>query len=130
MTNFDFVATLATASLLATGASASEAPTLVQSTTAIGVLFSIQFVLARTRQRSASVKSMLDNTPRFLFRDGEFLDDALKEARVSRADVIAKMRGSNATRVDAVHAVVFETTGDISILLSDATDPRLVEGVR
>lgn len=62
-----------------------------------------------------------------------FLDDNLRRSNVTRADVFAKLREANAYRYEQVLAVVFETTGDISVLHADDKDARLhpefIEGV-
>lgn len=130
MTAFDFIVTLATGSLLATAASSSSWTSYLQAVTAIVVLLGAQFVLAWTRKRSDAVEHGLENEPLLLMRDGEFIDEAMRLSRVSRSDVIAKLREANALRMSQVRAVVLETTGDISVLHGDGYDEILLRGVR
>jgi uncharacterized membrane protein YcaP (DUF421 family) len=71
----------------------------------------------------------MQNAPVFLMRDGQFCEDALDTTRVAKSDVIAKLREANALDLDKVHAVVLETTGDVSVLHGDRLDERLIENV-
>lgn len=49
---------------------------------------------------------------------------------MTRADLIAKLRGAGVHRLADVDAVVLETTGDVSVLSGgDPIDPAMVEGV-
>ena len=63
-------------------------------------------------------------------RDGVIDERALKDTRVARSDVIAKLREANALERSAVRYVVLESTGDISVLHGDSVDGELVEGLR
>ncbi|MBI1403169.1 MAG: DUF421 domain-containing protein [Porphyrobacter sp.] len=130
MTAFDFVATIASGSLLANAATASEWAQFAQAMVAVAALFLVQVALAALRKASPRARKALGNTPILLMRDGRFLDEALAETRVSRADVLEKLRGQNIHRFDAVRAVVLETTGDITILHGGDPDADLLRGVR
>jgi uncharacterized membrane protein YcaP (DUF421 family) len=130
MTAFDFVATVATGSLLATAATATRWSDFAQVTIAVAALMAVQAALAALRKASAAAREWLGNTPILLMRDGEFLDDAMRSARVARQDVLAKIRGANVGSISAVRAVVLETTGDISVMHGDDVDRVLLQGVR
>jgi len=128
MTAFDFVATVATGSLLANAAGSTEWTGFAQRMAALLALFAVQFALATLRQRSEGFRELIDNRPRLLMRDGVVDPQALRESRVARADVIAKMREANALRPDEVRAVVLEATGDISVLHGETEiDRELLE---
>ncbi len=129
MTAFDFVATLATASLLASSAIAQDLPSFLQPVAAIGMLFLFQFGLSWLRSKSVNFRKLIDNTPHVLVRDGVFDDEALAKFRVTRSDVMAKIRGSSASALGNVKAVVLETTGDISVVIADADNAALLEEV-
>ena len=130
MTNFDFVSTVATGSLLASAATVSEWPAFIQCLVAIMFLFVAQYVLARMRKSTDNVENVLSNKPMLLMRDGVMDEAALKSARVTKSDVIAKLRESNALSLDKVRAVVLESTGDISVLHGDTFDDRLLDNVQ
>ena len=129
MTAFDFVVTLASASLLATAAAATSWTAYVQALVAMTTLLAVQYVLALIRRNSDGFRHAIENQPRLLMRNGRFLDDALRETRVARADIYAKLRQADVQDPGSVAAVILEATGDISIL----TDPivaSLLDDVR
>lgn len=129
MTNFDFVMTVAMGSLLA-GASQSETwPGLLQSLTAMACLFAVQYSVSGLRRKSPLFDEIVQNTPVFLMKDGVILHNALRATRVAEEDLIAKLREANALDISAVHAVVLETTGDISVLHGDNVDQSLFKGI-
>lgn len=129
MTAFDFVATVASGSLLANAAVATDLAGFVQPMVALAALFAVQFVLAWIRQRSDAARRAMDNRPHILMYEGKIDEAALKRTRVARADVIAKMREANAVDMSRVKAVVLEATGDISVIHEDDIDPGLLEGL-
>ena len=129
MTAFDFVVTLAVASLLATAAAASSWAGFVQPMTAIGTLIGAQITLALARRRSDRVRRMLENDPMLLMRDGRFIDAALRRTRVTRHDIISKLRQANVASLDQVRAVVLEATGDIAILHGETPSAALMDTV-
>ena len=130
MTAFDFVITLATGSLLASAGTVSSWPNYLQALVAIVALMGLQVILAIYRRSYGGASSPIENEPLILMRDGVFLDAALKASRVSRDDVLAKLRAANVLRLPDVRAVVLETTGDISVLHGDHLDDELMDGVR
>mgnify|MGYP003649560206 CR=1 FL=1 len=130
MTAFDFVITLATGSLLATAAASSDWPAFLRAVVAIAALMSVQVALAFGRRKSRAVTALVDNDPLLLMRDGEFIDEAMAESRVSPGDVYAKLRGANIQAMSEVRAVVLETTGDISVLHGHGFAPELLQHVR
>ena len=125
----DFAMTVAVGSLFASIAS-SPSPSLLLGLLVLGGLFFGQWLLAFLRTRSGFARKLVDNDP-LLLMDGEVILEAnLAKANVSRGDLIAKLREANVTRFEQVLAVVFETTGDISVLHSeDDLDPSILEGV-
>ena len=129
MTNFDFVMTIALGSLLATAAGADSWQVFGQSLAAQAALFFVQWGTAKLRRSSDTIETVMQNAPVFLMRDGQFCEDALDTTRVSKSDLIAKLREANALDLDKVHAVVLETTGDVSVLHGDRLDERLIENV-
>ncbi|WP_255328519.1 DUF421 domain-containing protein [Paracoccus albicereus] len=129
MTAFDFVITLATGSLLATSAVSTSWPDFLQALVAISALIGLQVGLALYRKSIGGIRSPLENEPVILVRDGVFQDHAMARTRVSRDDVMAKLRGANVLAMQDVRAVVLETTGDISVLSGDRLEAEILRGV-
>lgn len=130
MTSFDFVITVATGSLLATAMVASNWNEYFQAIVAIGALFIVQLLIAKARIKFPGFRQLISNEPILLFMGGEFDEEALRDARVVKEDVWAKLREANALDVSQVQAVVLETTGDISVLHGSDLDELLLTGVR
>lgn len=130
MTGFDFVTTVAVGSLIGTAGTSSSPEALAQSVAPIGALFAIQWGLAASRARSAFAARLLGNDPVLLMGKGRFIEEALAKTRVTRADIYAKMRKAGVTRPHKVRAIVLERAGDISIIVEEPIDARILKGVR
>lgn len=128
ISSFDFAMTVAVGSILASVAVTSSA-SLADGVIAMGTLFLLQAGVAVGRRR-LGLQALVDNRPRVLLAHGRILDEQLAAARLTRADLIAKLRGAGVHRLADVDAVVLETTGDVSVLSGgDPIDPAMVEGV-
>lgn len=130
MSAFDFAMTLAIGSLFASSISGPD-PTVLVALVAFSALFAGQKAVAHCR-RNAGFRRMVDNDPVLLMRNGALIDENMRRCGVTRSDIAAKLREANALSLDRVHAVVFETTGDISVLHGEpdqSPDPMLLEGV-
>lgn len=124
---FDFAMTVATGSVIASVALGSV--TLTVGLTAVAVLFAAQYAVARLR-RNTTVGGLIDNQPLLLVYEGRILDDHLARARLTRTDLLSKLRGANVTEIAAVRVVVLETTGDVSVITGPGPiDPALLDGV-
>ncbi len=130
MTAFDFVATIATGSLIAQAGTRADWSEFFQAMAAIAGVFLIQWLLATARQHSKSLADLMSNSPVLLMENGKFLDEALAQSRVTRSSVIEKLRAANVSDIGKVHAVVLETTGDISVIHGEGFDQSLIAGVR
>lgn len=128
MSSFDFALTVASGSVVATLMTTSN--NFWPGLAALVTLFVARYVISALRVQSGPlVEKMVDNRPIILMYEGRILDDNLRLARVTRADIRAKMREANALMPDQVRAVVMEATGDVSVLHGDRLDPALLEGV-
>lgn len=127
MSSFDFLVTVALGSTVATVAATSTS--IINGALAFGSLLGFQAAIAILRRRSAFA-SVVDNTPRLLMTGTEMHESTMAACRVTRDDLIAKLREANVTRLDQVLAVVIETTGDISVLHGEGPlEPMLLEGL-
>ncbi|GLQ21129.1 DUF421 domain-containing protein [Algimonas porphyrae] len=132
LSGFDFAITVAFGSVLA-GTVMAEDPPVVQGVAALFFLFALQAGIAFARTRWPWARELVNNKPRLVWHEGEFLSEQMKKAQITRSDIVAKMREANALRMDDVLAVVVETTGDISVLHKTGddrdVDPAIMEGV-
>ena len=129
MSAFDFVATVATGSLLASAATSTETAGFVRAIAAMTALFTAQWAIAFARKRWDGVRKMVDNRPRVLMRHGEFDEEALADTRVTHSDVIAKLRSADVDNKAEVDAVVLEATGEFSVMSGDDVTRALLDDV-
>ena len=131
MSSFDFVVTVAGGSIIATTV-VSESPSLAQGAVGYAALFACQRIVSELRWRTKFERAT-DNAPRLLMIGERMIEEEMKRARVTRQDILAKLREANVLHFGQVKAVVFEATGDISVLHGDEheeLDPVMLEGVR
>ncbi len=124
MSASDFAMTVAVGSLFASTIS-SASPTLGVGVVALASLFAGQWLVATSRRKFKWASQLVDNQPLLLMTRTEVIDANLRKANVTRSDLYSKLRESNVLNNDQVVAVVFETTGNISVLHSDDPDPVL-----
>lgn len=131
MTNFDFAATVAFGSIMATTSVSSEV-SLLQGLIALSALFGTQALIAYLRKRG-NFERLADNRPLMLMDGARELSENLDQAQMTRNDLYAKLRLAGITRLEQVDAVVLETTGEVSVLTVDPNgrrlDPRLLASV-
>ncbi|MFW5653448.1 MAG: DUF421 domain-containing protein [Planctomycetota bacterium] len=134
MSAFDFTMTVAIGSLTASSI-ATKNPSLLLAVVAFAGLYLMQTSVAVIRQRSGRLKNLVDNSPLLLMDGSSVLHENLSRARVTESDLRAKLREHNVLHLDQVQAVVFETTGTLSVMKTDDPDTEfdrstLLQGVR
>lgn len=129
---FDFPITVATGSLIASTILSKDV-SILTGVVAAAALYAVQAIISLSRLGSRFLKETVDNTP-ILLMEGERIDGAaLRKARMTREDLIAKLRNAGVTDPSQVRAVVFETTADVSVITGrpgEQVHPMLLEGVR
>jgi len=130
MSSFDFATTVAFGSIIASTV-LSKNPPLASAAFALAVLYALQFSVSRARYLSPRLQRLVDNEPLLLMAGETILKDHLRAARVTEDDLRSKLRMAGVTDRAQVLAVVFETTGDCSVLCKgDRLDPWLLVQVR
>ncbi|WP_371157047.1 DUF421 domain-containing protein [Jannaschia sp. 2305UL9-9] len=128
MSSYDFAVTVSFGSVLA-GTVLNPGTPLWQGMLAMASLFLVQWTIGLARSRIAAVRTLTDNEPLLLMRNGQFLERNMKHARITRSEVMAKLREANALQFGQVKAMVLETTGDISVLHGDDLNETLLDNV-
>jgi len=114
MSSFDFAMTVAIGSIIASTV-LSKSVSLVEGTFGLAMVYILQLSVAVLRKNS-KVEQLIDNNPLMLMDGSKILHDNLKKARVTESDLRSKLREANVIELSQVRAVVFEATGDISVL--------------
>ena len=115
MNAFDLVVTVAIGSTLATIV-LSRSVALAEGLLALALLIGMQFAISWSSTRMPWLRRIVTGEPRLLLRDGTMLDEALRDARVTREEVRAAVRSSGIGALGDVAAVVLETDGSFSVI--------------
>jgi uncharacterized membrane protein YcaP (DUF421 family) len=116
MTPFDFVLLLIIAETTQQALLGDDF-SIVNATTLILTLFSVDIVLSYFKQWSPKIALLLDGTPTVLIADGEIDDHALRRARVSIDDILVAAREQQGlARLEEIKFAVLEADGGISII--------------
>lgn len=111
---FDLIVTVALGSTLATVLLSKDVP-LAEGIAAFLLLILLQYAVTWTSVRSRHVQSWVKAEPRLLFREGEYLEEAMRKERVTRDEVLAAIRQQGHAGPDDVGLVVLETDGSLSV---------------
>ncbi|CAN5690430.1 DUF421 domain-containing protein [soil metagenome] len=114
---FDFVVTIALGSTLAT-VLLSKDVRLAEGLTAFALLVGLQFVITWLSVRYPGADNIIKSSPTLLLKRGEFIDDKMRQTRVSESEVLAAVRASGSASLADVEAVVLETDGSFSVVRS------------
>jgi uncharacterized membrane protein YcaP (DUF421 family) len=130
MSGFDFAITIAIGSVIAATMVMREPPFL-QGLVGLTALFVLQFLVSSIRRRVPGATRWVDNQPIVVMAGTEILSENLDRARMSKGDLFTKLRMSGVAHRNDVFAVIFETTGDVSVIKRDApVDRALFSDVR
>lgn len=128
MSTFDFAATVAVGSTVSSILTGSVP--LAAGALGLVVLFALQYVVAQARRRDL-FKGVLDNRPILLMAGAEILEGNMRHARISREELWSNLRKAGIHSRAQVHAVIMETTGDMTVLhAGERLDDELLRGVR
>ncbi|MBR9981291.1 MAG: DUF421 domain-containing protein [Desulfatitalea sp.] len=118
MNAFDLVVTVALGSTLATVLLTKDVA-LADGALAFALLIGLQFAVTWSSVRARWVRQAVTGDPLMLMYRGEFLRAALRQARVTEAEVRAAVRAAGIGSLGQVQAVVLETDGSINVVGAD-----------
>lgn len=130
MSSFDFASTIAIGSILAAVIMNGQ-QSMLKGGVALASIVALQSMYAWMGRKWSGFADVAQNQPILLMRDGEIFHKALDAVNVGEDTLMAKLREANAMSLGEVRAVVFETTGDVSVLHGEAEEfeERLLQGV-
>ncbi len=120
---FDLVVTVALGSTLAT-IFLSKDVSWSEGAAALVVLGLLQLLVAAVSSRVPLVRKVVTATPTLLLHDGQLLDDALRRARITGAEIRQAVRGSGVGDLSVIAAVVLESDGSLSVISSEQAGDR------
>lgn len=114
---FDLVVTVALGSTLS-AILLQESIALAEGAVALGLLIAMQYLVAFTSVRWQTFAKAVRSEPALLIRSGQFCDAAMRRERITRDEAMSAVRASGGQDVDEVQAVVLESDGTLSVVLS------------
>jgi uncharacterized membrane protein YcaP (DUF421 family) len=123
MNAFDLVVTVGLGSTLATVILTKDVA-LVEGLLTFALLALLQLAVALSARRYELISRLVKSNPRILFRDGQFIEQALRDERVVRGEIEAAVRGAGIGDLAAVAAVVLETDGSFSVISRQSAGAR------
>ena len=117
MNAFDLVVTVSLGSTLATIALSADVA-LAQGVLALALLVALQFVITWSSVRWGWIRRTITGEPSLLLLRGQYLQAALRRARVTEEEVRAAVRSQGLPAIEGVAAVVLETDGSFSVIAS------------
>ena len=94
----------------------SKSVALAEGLLAFALLVGLQWAVAKLSVRSPRFSGLVKAEPKLLLHRGRFLDDALRDERVTRDEVLAALRAAGAADAAGVAAVVLETDGSLNVI--------------
>jgi len=115
LNNFDWIINITVGSLAASGI-LLENVSNATAFAAIATIAVLQYGLTFITARSDSATKVIKARPTLLVHKGNFLEEAMLAARISRGEVEAALRAQGLTDVRDANWVILETNGKITVL--------------
>ena len=128
MNAFDLVITVAFGSALS-AALLSRDVALLDVILGFSVLVLLQFVITWLSVRFPRIDRLVKSEPRLLYHNGTFIEQAMKNERVTEREMHAAIRAQGFSELENVAAVVLETDGTFSIIRRQEKQPDTLKHV-
>lgn len=128
MNAFDFIVTIALGSTLSS-IIISKDVALAEGILALALLIGLQYIVTWLSVRSSQVHRLVKSEPVLVLHRGDMLPDAMRRARVTKAEVLAAIRESGSASHKQIAAVVLETDGTFSVVSQSSNPPTALTTV-
>ena len=121
LNNFDWVVTVAMGSIVASPILLDNV-TIVESLTGLVVLMGLQMAVTRLSVTHDGFESLVKPSPTLIAYEGALMSDAMRRERISRAEVMAAVRGAGLASLSDAGAVILESDANLSVLPKTACE--------
>lgn len=125
---FDFVITVALGSTLSSVV-LDKTVSLAEGVLAIALLILLQYGISSSTVRWQSAERIVTSRPVLVVHRGAFLAQAMRDERVTEADVRAAIRARGKGDVRSVLAVVLENDGSLSVIAEASNEGLGLDGL-
>lgn len=126
---FEMIITIAYGSTIAS-ILLTKTISFLEGAIALGMLTLIQFTLGFLQQKSEKFSSLVNPTPRCLYENDEYNEEALRREKVMKSEIRNVVRQQGIGSMNDVAVVVLEENGQMSVIpKSDASSLDVLEDV-
>ncbi|MDP2118977.1 MAG: DUF421 domain-containing protein [Hoeflea sp.] len=111
---FDFIVTIALGSMLASVVVTGTVP-LAEGLLALAMLIAWQFCITWLSVRSERLQTLIKSNPTLLVHRGVYQERAMREERVTKAEIAAALHSSGKGKISAECSVILETDGTLNV---------------
>ncbi|MBB1336625.1 DUF421 domain-containing protein [Pseudoalteromonas sp. SR44-2] len=129
MNNFDWIITVAAGSILGSAILLKDV-VIVEVLVAVSLLLFLQYLLTWISAHFSTFDKVVKTSPQLVFFDGEYVEAAMKDARLTSTEVEASVRKAGFGDLSTVMAVVFEADGELSIVPKSENYAQLIMKLR
>lgn len=115
MNAFDFIVTVALGSVLATTI-VNYKNSFWNGLLTFATLVGMQFIATWLSVKFKPIRSILKSAPTLLFYDGNFLEKALQDERITRGELKQSIRKSGFVSFEEITAIVLESDGTLTVM--------------
>ncbi|TMP18929.1 YetF domain-containing protein [Pseudoalteromonas sp. S2893] len=129
MNNFDWIITVAAGSILGSAILLKDV-VIVEVLVAVSLLLFLQYLLTWISAHFSMFDKVVKTSPQLVFFDGEYIEAAMKDTRLTSTEVEASVRKAGFGDLSTVMAVVFEADGELSIVPKSKNYDQLIVKLR
>ncbi|MDO6463039.1 MULTISPECIES: DUF421 domain-containing protein [Pseudoalteromonas] len=129
MNNFDWIITVAAGSILGSAILLKDV-VIVEVLVAVSLLLFLQYLLTWISAHFSTFDKVVKTSPQLVFFDGEYIEAAMKDTRLTSTEVEASVRKAGFGDLSTVMAVVFEADGELSIVPKSKNYDQLIMKLR
>jgi uncharacterized membrane protein YcaP (DUF421 family) len=115
MNMFDFIVTIALGSIFA-ATILQSAISIIDGAIGFTMLLVGQFIVTWTSTRWEQIDRLVKAGPTLVYFNDQFLEEAMRDVRVTQEEILAAMRQQGIGTLQKVHAVVLENNGVLSVI--------------
>lgn len=112
----EFVITMLISEIAAIPMQDNRTP-IINSVIALFILVSLEIIVSVINLKSVKIRGLIEGHPVIVIRNGAVDMEALSKLRITLNDLLAALRQKNIFDITSVSYAVFETNGQISVLL-------------